>query len=199
MNILIVYSNHHQGNFNEELLLHLQQDSAFSGNELVVRDLYAMDFDPVLRSKDLARFSAGQIPDDIGQEQEYIRWADLVLFVFPVWWGGMPAIMKGYIDKVFAWGFAYGSENGRIMPLLTGKKAMIVSTQGQSQEDYEQGMFQAMTTLYRQGIFDFCGIEMLDPVFVASVHSLSQAQKQDYFQAVTQRLGLVVSGKVHSN
>ncbi len=60
---------------------------------------------------------------DIAAEQEKLLWADTVIFQFPLWWFSMPAIMKGWIDRVYAWGFAYGvgEHSDRHWGIATGK------------------------------------------------------------------------------
>lgn len=48
-----------------------------------------------------------KISDDVKKEQDYVSWADTMVFIYPIWWGGMPAIARGYLDRVFSHGFAY--------------------------------------------------------------------------------------------
>jgi NAD(P)H dehydrogenase (quinone) len=181
MKITIIYSNHQNGNFNEQLLDRLKASLLKAGHEFVIRDLYAMDFNPVLRTRDFEMIGSGQIPEDISKEQSFVKWADLLLFIYPVWWGGMPAIVKGYIDRVFSWGFAYKSNGNGAYPLLTGKSAMVMSTMGQSRADYEKGMFKAMNTINVEGVFGFCGIEVIEEIYFSSIHNISQEEKEQYF------------------
>jgi NAD(P)H dehydrogenase (quinone) len=155
MRILIIYSNHYGNNFNSRLLERLKSKITQIGDELEVRDLYQMNFDPVLRTKDFEMISAGNPPDDIRKEQELIKWADILLFIYPIWWGGMPAIVKGYIDRVFSWGFAYKSNGNGPVPLLTDKKAILMNSFGQSRAEYEMGMFAAMNRVNSEGVLDF--------------------------------------------
>jgi NAD(P)H dehydrogenase (quinone) len=185
MKINIIYSNHHHGNFNEELLEKIKAHLLREGHEFVVRDLYKLDFNPVLKTRDFELISSGNIPEDIGREQDFVRWADMLIFIYPVWWGGMPAIVKGYIDRIFSWGFAYKSNGNGPYPLLTNKKVMIMSTMGQSREEYENGMFQSMNLINTEGIFGFCGIEVVGQHYFTSIHNITQVQKEEYLdQAV---------------
>ncbi len=182
MNFLIIYSNHHKGNFNWQLLESLRQNLAEEGHTIEVRDLYKMDFDPVLRTQDFEQISSGSPPEDIVREQKYVRESDVLVFIYPVWWGGMPAVVKGYIDKVFSWGFAYMSNSNGVYPLLTGKKAFVLSTLGQSREEYEKGMFQAMSKVNEEGVFGFCGIQVLEQLYFPSIHQVDNQQKEDYIE-----------------
>lgn len=76
---------------------------------------------PTLDSKQT--FAQGTQSADIAAEQEKLLWADTVIFQFPLWWFSMPAIMKGWIDRVYAWGFAYGvgEHSDRHWGIATGK------------------------------------------------------------------------------
>lgn len=182
MKILVIYSNHHTHNFNFRLLERLKKKALQTGDELVVRDLYQMNFDPVLRTRDFEMISSGNTPEDIQKEQDFIKWADVLLFIYPVWWGGMPAILKGYIDKVFSWGFAYGSNGKGPYPLLNDKKAVMMNSLGQSKSDYENGMFQSMDIINTQGIFGFCGIEIISQLYFTSIHGVTEAEIEKYFE-----------------
>lgn len=181
MRILIIYSNHHGDNFNSGLLKRLISKITESGDELMVRDLYQMNFDPVLRTSDFEMISAGNPPEDIRKEQEFIKWADVLLFIYPIWWGGMPAIVKGYIDKVFSWGFAYKSNGNGPYPLLTDKKAILMNSFGQTRAEYEMGMFAAMNRVNSEGVFGFSGIEVMHQLYFPSIHSISEETLTAYY------------------
>ena len=114
-------------------------------SEVRVRDLYELGFDQVLKGSDLLNLQTGKFADDIKAEQEQIEWADVTTFVYPVWWAGLPVMLKGYVDRVFANGFAFTyGENGPI-GLLSKKKAIVFSKTGFSSAVYEQiGMHNSM-------------------------------------------------------
>jgi len=71
------------------------------------RDLYAANFNPVMSARDSAAIGHGRPSKDIRDEQAAIRRADVVTFISPLWWSGFPAMLKGYLDRVFCAGFAY--------------------------------------------------------------------------------------------
>lgn len=196
MRILILYSNHHRDNFNSGLLERLITKITDKGHELVVRDLYQMNFDPVLRTRDFEMISAGNPPEDIRKEQEFIRWADVLLFIYPIWWGGMPAIVKGYIDKIFSWGFAYKSNGNGPYPLLTDKKAILMNSFGQTRAEYEMGMFAAMNRVNSEGVFGFSGIEVIHQLYFPSIHSISEETRETYFNEAEKLLNNLQLAKV---
>jgi NAD(P)H dehydrogenase (quinone) len=185
MKITIIYSNHHSGNYIFHLLEKLKSSLTEASHELVVRDLYQMKFNPVLTIEDFEKIAEGKTPQDIAKEQGFVKWADLLIFIYPIWWGGMPAILKGYIDRIFTSGFAYRSYESGILPLLSGKKALIMSTMGQAKADYEKGMFKAMNLVNVEGIFGFCGIDVEDHLYISSIHKATEQEKEHFFdQAV---------------
>ena len=107
-------------------------------------------------------FQKGEIPDDLKVEQEFITWAEHITFVHPVWWAGLPAMLKGYIDRVFSMGFAYAYTPEGPVGLLTGKSVSIVSTCGSPIELYEaSGMARSISQVWNDGILKFCGLELI--------------------------------------
>ncbi|MGW6914743.1 NAD(P)H oxidoreductase [Kitasatospora sp. NPDC054939] len=136
------------------------------GHTVDLLDLYAEGFDPRLGPEDE--------PDWTDREKEYspevrahmarIDAADGILVVFPVWWFGLPAVLKGWIDRVWNYGFAYG----RSRPRLGGKRMLWLGLSSYSREQYaELGWSEVMDRQLRVGISEFCGIR---DVSVAVVH-----------------------------
>lgn len=161
MKNLIIYAHPNSGSLNhffKQIILESLQES---GEEVVVRDLYEINFNPVLSLNDMNGQRIGKVAAEIQTEQDFITWADRIIFVYPIWWTGMPAIMKGYIDRVFSYGFAYRYDQGVQKGLLTGKKAVIVNSHGKSNAEYEQiGMDKALALTSDTGIYNYCGFEI---------------------------------------
>lgn len=136
------------------------------GHEHRKHDLYRMGFDPVLPARELLPFDTGHpLAADIAQAQDDIRAADILTVVYPLWWMSMPAIMKGYIDRVFARGFAYESENGVVRGLLSGKKCILVTLSGAPLPILiGSGRWNAVLTLQDTHVFRSSGFELLEHV-----------------------------------
>lgn len=179
MNYLIVYAHPNSKSFNEAVKESLVETLGKKG-DVVVRNLYSMGFDPVLSAQDLGSIQGGVIPEEIQKEQEYVTNADIIFFVFPLWWAGPPAILRGYVDRVISKGFAYDFGPGGLQQLLSGKKLQIITTMGESQENYESsGMFASLKQTMGGVISDFTGIEILPIKFLTSVTIVSDdARKQ---------------------
>ncbi|MBP7867951.1 MAG: NAD(P)H-dependent oxidoreductase [Acidobacteria bacterium] len=162
MNVVILYAHPNPESYNHAVLEAVRGELAAAGHAVTVRDLYALGFDPVLKGADFAAFKVGETPGDIAREQAFIRDADLVVAVHPVWWFNQPAILKGYIDRVFSYGFAYAVGANGIEPLLKGKKAAILNTTGGDEAVYvNYGFKDALLKTLDAGIYGFCGMEVV--------------------------------------
>lgn len=179
MKHLIIYSHPNPQSFNHAILETYIDAVRARGDEGQVRDLYQLNFQPVLSAEDLAGFSEGKIAPEIVTEQEFVAWADLITFIYPLWWAGMPAIAKGYIDRVFCDGFAYRFGPDGLEPLLKGKKAMTITTLGDTSENYEkQGFFEAMDKLTDGISFAFSGLHSIDHIYFGAVPLVSHEERR---------------------
>jgi len=142
-----------------------------------------MHFDPILKASDFVTMQSGSYPADIQEEQRYITWSDIMTMIHPVWWTSLPAMFKGYIDRVYAHGFAYAIGDRGLEQLLTGKKVIVFNTQGTPKEIYHaSGMFNAMRMTSDTGIYQFCGIEVLEHVFFDAVPYVDDAARKGYLE-----------------
>jgi len=166
MKHLIIYAHPDQQSLNGYLKQVVVEHLTNSGHEVKVRDLYQLDFNPVLSWQDIAGQRMEKVDEDVKTEQHYITWADCITFIHPIWWTGLPAILKGYIDRVFSYGFAYRYEQGVQKGLLAGKQAIIINTHGKSQAEYsDMGMDKALSLTSDKGIYTYCGLEVKQHFF----------------------------------
>ena len=186
MNVLIVYAHHEPASFNAALLGAAAAALRGAGHSVEVSDLYAMNFDPVSDRRNFASvFDAerldqqaeeaqasrgGGFSADLQAEMRKLAACDVLVLQFPIWWLGMPAILKGWVDRVFAVGVAYGGGRYFRTGVMKGKRAMCVVTVGGSPQAYDgTGHYASIeTVLYpiHRGILEFTGFEVLPP-FVA--------------------------------
>ena len=140
------------------------------GHDVVVRDLYRRRFDSLLSEAELLGPEQPKIPAMVRREQRHLAEAGAVAFFYPLWWAFMPAMMKGYIDRVLAPGFAYDLKDDELAPRLTGKRALIFTSSG-ADMDYlrDSGQWQAMRLLEKEHMLSLCGIELLDHVHFPSI------------------------------
>ena len=190
MKHLIIYSHPNPKSFCHAILEAVTETLAGRKQDVVVRDLYALGFEPVLKASDLAAIQAGKVPGEIKTEQDHIAWSDIMTVIHPVWWTGLPAMIKGYFDRVFSYGFAYSVDKSGIVKLLKDKKAIVFNTQGTPADLYEKsGMFVAMKKTSDTGIYEFCGINVLAHQFFGAVPYVDDAARKGYLQKVKQIMG----------
>lgn len=118
--------------------------------EVVVRDLYRMNFDPVLRAEEQPTAQPYIFADDVAKELDILAGTDVFVFIYPIWFGTPPAMIKGYIDRVLGAGFPYGAVRDRIgHPLMAGKRLVSFTASGNSRAWLEeQGVWASLRTLY---------------------------------------------------
>ena len=139
-----------------ETLGHVQQ----------TRDLYRMGFDPLLSGDEILSGASG----DAAKAQDDIRGAEVLTVIYPLWWLSMPAMMKGYIDRVLARGFAYESEKGQVRGLLTGKKAVLITVSGAPLPLLvASGNWNAVQVLQDTHIFRAAGFTLLEHLHLDTV------------------------------
>jgi NAD(P)H dehydrogenase (quinone) len=166
MKHLIIYAHPNAKSLNSHLKNILVEHLERGNHEVIVRDLYQLNFNPILSLEDMAGQRSGIVSDDVKKEQNFITWADCITFIHPIWWTGLPAIMKGYIDRVFSYGFAYRYDQGIQKGLLTGKQTVIINTHGKSKSEYEAiGMDKALRLTSDRGIYTYSGLEVIEHFF----------------------------------
>ena len=106
MKHLIVFAHPNQQSLNRALVERIVQASHEMNVETIVRDLYTLNFNPILSWNESGACQAGIVPAEVKFEQNQIKEADLITLVYPLWWMGFPAILKGYLDRVLSYGFA---------------------------------------------------------------------------------------------
>ena len=105
MKTLIIYTHPSPTGFNAAILKEVQSNLS-KKHEVKTLDLYAENFDPILRFDQEHRRRDLHKDPEMAKYRDLITWADHLIFIFPIWWSGMPAILKGFIDRVFAADFA---------------------------------------------------------------------------------------------
>jgi len=161
MNYLLIYAHPNPKSFCHAIKEEIENQIKQQGGEVTARDLYQLGWDPVLSSNDFVQFMQHTTPVDIAAEQEFVRRAGRIIFVYPVWWFSMPAILKGYIDRVFSRGFAYDTKGHRIQGLLKGKEVMIFNTTGGPRFAYYLlGYKLGIKLTVDIGTFMFCGLKV---------------------------------------
>lgn len=166
----IIVAHPNPDSFNQSVVRTYATALADKGHQVIVRDLYAMDFDPRLKAEEIPGAKNFAPKDDVKRERELLSGVRAFAFVYPLWLNAPPAILKGYLDRVFGMGFAYGPGGGGTMPLLSGRSLMVFTSSG-APTDWvkETGAFDALSKLFDQHFASVCGLKILDHVHFGNV------------------------------
>lgn len=208
MNVLVVLAHPEARSFNGALRDAALEALAGAGHPVRQSDLYAMRFEAVCGPRDFREVPAGpafnvqaaqraavaegtQAPD-IAAEQEKLRWADIVIIIFPLWWFGMPAILKGWIDRVFALDEAYGGGRWFDRGVYRGKRALVCLTTGGRPDRFRpDGLFGSLDVILhplRVGVLNFCGFDTLEPFVAWAAAGVDEQVRAGYLAAWRARL-----------
>ena len=152
-----------------------------AGCEVRSIDIGRIDF-PLLRSK--AQWDAGSLPSTLEPAQADIQWAEHLVFFFPLWLGGMPALLKGFLEQVARPGFAIEQvrEGGLPKKLLSGRSARVVVTMGMPAMVYRWVFRAHSLKALERNILGFVGIAPVHETLGGSVEGLSQAQRETWLR-----------------
>jgi len=185
MRVLIVYAHPNPASFNHAMLEHCSLGLQETGNEVRVKDLYAEDFDPVLRATDIALLQQGKMPEKIRAEQEDLLWAEGLVFIYPLWWFDRPAILKGWFDHVLTNGTAFEYSAEGVKGLLKHQRALVLITAGGSQDFFRET--DAEHLIYRpvtDGTLAFCGIKDIHHRIYYNVPGLTERERADILHEI---------------
>lgn len=195
MNVLTIYTHPNHRSLSYAFLQKVIQGSRENAHitEVQVLDLYEEGFDPVLIFNENKRRRDMHIDPKLEKYREQIRWADKIVFVYPIWWGRPPAMLLGYIDQMFASNFAY-RDNGGLFPegLLKGKSAVCISTMKGPALYPLYWLGNAHKILMRKALLQYVGIRKVKFFEFGSMESTKGRHEQKlnrvyrYFKAVTQ-------------
>ena len=213
MKVLLVYAHPEPKSLNGSLKNFTIQHLQNAGHEVQISDLYAMDWKAALDANDSKNrldetyfdasldsqhaFKNGLQSDDIALEQSKLLWADTVIFQFPLWWFSMPAIMKGWVERVYAYGFAYGVGEHNDSHwgdrygegTLAGKRAMLMVTAGGWQPHYSargiNGPIDDILFPIHHGILHYPGFDVLPPFVIYHTSKVNP----DSYATICEKLG----------
>lgn len=185
MKTLVIYAHPNPNSFNAAILGAVKEELGNKGAEVRVKDLYAMNWNPALSAADFQQMLGGKMPDDIAREQSDVSWADMLVVICPIWWFSIPAMLKGYFDRVFSQGFAYQYTETGPVGLLKGKRAAVITTSGADENIAKHsGMMESIKTSLVNGIFGFCGFEETRHMNCYAVPMVSDADRQRMLEQV---------------
>ncbi len=180
--ILIINAHPRKDSFNFALAENYRFGAEASGAELRILNIVDLDFNCFK-----IEFNNEQTEDSIKNAQEMILWADHTVWVFPLWWYNMPALMKAFIEQTFLSGFAFKYlKSGKVVKwekFLKGKTAHIISTMDAPPWYYIYWLGDPVGKSLRAS-FDYCGIKLKKRSYFGSVKTSTQNQREEWLKSV---------------
>lgn len=181
--IAIINGHPHKDSFNFGVAEAYKLGAIASGaevREIVIRDL---DFKPNLQFGYQKRM---ELEPDLLKAWEIIQWADHLVWVHPVWWGGLPAIMKGFIDRLFLPGMAYKYRENSVWwdKLLKGKTAHILTTLDQPGWYYRLFFGRPSVNQLRKSVLEYCGVKPVRVTYIGIIRNSKDEQRAQWLTKV---------------
>jgi putative NADPH-quinone reductase len=157
-----------------------------AGREVRVIDVAQLDF-PLLRSQ--KDWQEGEVPASLRPAQETLRWADHLVFFFPLWLGDMPALLKGFLEQIARRGFAFEPVEGNPLgrKLLTGRSARVVVTMGMPAQVYRWYFRAHSVKSLERNILGFVGIGPIHETLIGGVDGLGAAGVRRWLDEMAER------------
>ncbi|KAM3918230.1 NAD(P)H dehydrogenase [quinone] 1-like isoform 2-T2 [Leptodactylus fuscus] len=206
---LIVLAHQERTSFNYAMKEAAQAALKKKGWTVLVSDLYDMKFNAVLSRNDitgkpkepsmfkygaetLVAWKEGRLSKDIREEQKKVEKADLIIFQFPLYWFGLPAIMKGWVERVFSIGFAYSFQTMYSEGPFKNKKALLSFTTGAPESMTSSkginGDINVILWPMQNGILNFCGFNVLEPQISYAVAHIPEEARIGILKSWEKRL-----------
>lgn len=160
------------------------------GDEVVIRDLYRLGFNPCLSGEERSAPKTSPA-EDVALERKLIGDADVFVLVYPIWFGTPPAMLKGYIERVFNRGFAFTSLSaGPSGPLLKGKALISLTASGSTKKAlYDKGVWYALKTIFDDYIGATCGLTVIDHLHFSPITpKLTKAEAERHLAFVKDKV-----------
>ncbi|WP_082909984.1 NAD(P)H-dependent oxidoreductase [Brevibacillus brevis] len=185
MNILVIIGHPDPESYCSALAHAYMEGAKGKAAQIRTIDLSQIAFDPNLKYGYRKRT---ELEDDLKEAQNLIRWADHLVIVYPIWWGTMPAILKGFFDRVLLSGFAYKYREGSSLwdKLLTGKTAHVIVTMDTPSWYNRLIYWQAGHLVMKRNILKFCGIKPVKITEISGVNASAEEKRKMWLEKVKQ-------------
>ncbi len=185
-NILVINGHPNKESLTTALAESYRKGALKEGHECSILHLCRLDFDLILKPDR----TDNNLEPELSQAQTAIKQADHLVFIFPIWWGTYPALLKGFIDRTFLSGFAFqhhGSSN-RHDKLLKGRSARLISTMDTPRWFYALAYRNMGFRAMKQGLLHYCGISPVKTTVFSPIHSSTPDQRRKWLSEV-EKLG----------
>ncbi|NNG02050.1 MAG: NAD(P)H-dependent oxidoreductase [Desulfobacteraceae bacterium] len=192
MKNLIVFTHPYEKSYCSSILQHIVRDFRTKHQDVDIIDLYQEGFNPALDKEALSLYKHGKFSDPkVGKFQKLINESNHLLFIFPVWWYDLPAILKGFLDKVFLKDWAYeDSKSGLPKGKLTFiKKATVISTMKSPGWYYWLMYRNSIKQSFIRGTLKFCGIKKIRWINITDIENISDEDRKRWLKRISRAIG----------
>lgn len=181
--IVIINAHPDPGSFNGALALAYRSGAEKSGTTVREINIGTLNFDPNLKYGYRKRI---ELEPDLQAAWETILWADHLVWIHPVWWGGLPAIAKGFIDRVFLPGMAFKYRQHSVWwdKLLRGKTARIITTLDQPGLYYWLAFGRPSVNQLKRSVLEFCGIKPVGLTYLGIIKTSDEKRRHIWLEQV---------------
>ena len=189
MNTVVIYAHPWDGSFSRHILDEVTRLLQSNNKHVDIFDLNKDNFNPVMTADDLRLFGRGDYADPLAKDYvERLKKADEVVFIFPVWWYGEPAILKGFYDKVLLKGHTYTQESYGLKPVLNIKKTAILTT-GTIDEYFFMMLGDPINKRLITGTLEMVGISNAKWIHCPDVYNADN--RAEYLKKITEHFSAV--------
>jgi len=180
MKAVIIYSHPWEKSYNSSILNIVKESLMNKGADIDLFDLYKDNFNPVLSVKDLALYSEGKTSDtDVMNYQKRIEQADHLFIIFPVWWYSLPAILKGFLDKVLLKNWSFDTTSTFPKGKLNFIKSTTVISTMTAPGWYHRFVYgNTMKHSFIDGTLKFCGLKKLKWFNISNVENIGDKKRK---------------------
>lgn len=185
MRTLIILGHPDKKSFSGALADEYEKGAKEKNGDIVRINLYDLQFN-------ISKRPSEKLEVDLVEAQRLIKWANHLVFIFPIWWGAPPALMKGFLDRTFLPGFAFKYHEGQVLghdKLLKGKSARIIVTSDSPAWWLYFNFLHPAINMMKRSVLDFCGVAPVEVTSFGSLNQKNQKAKETLLYK-TYRLGL---------
>lgn len=189
--ILIINSHPRQDSFCDALAREYRKGAEDAGHKVHFVTLRNLKFDPIMRQKHGEEMH--KMETSLKKQQQLIKWCEHLVIVTPMWWMGVPALLKGYFDRVLTPDFAFNYRENSHIPfphrLLKGRSARVIYTQGGPQYIIGSIGFDAFWRTLKYGVLMFCGFSPIKRTYFQNVVKQTKQKKFDKWLEKIHKMG----------
>lgn len=183
MKVLLINGHPDRESFNYGIMEAYQRGVTRPGNEVKTIFIGDLNFNPNLQFGYRKRT---ELEPDLIDAQEKIKWADYLVWIYPLWWGMMPTVLKGFIDRAFLprFAFEYKEDSVRLNKLLTSKSAHIINTMDYPVWYYKWFVHERGTRLMKDQVLHHVGIETLKTTYIGPIKDSKKDFREKWIQRI---------------